>query len=126
MTLKHLRAIKILVPVPQLDGHVIGGGQNIWQSRVNLQGSNVVAMRFKLLNFLHGVVVEHSQAHIIRRRDEPLLARDKLGTSDGQFTEFKGLDATSGLVVPNHDNAAVQGSKYPWFAVVNINGLDAF
>ena len=125
MTFKDLGALESSIPVPEFDRHVIRGGQDIWQGRMDFQRPNVISVRIEFLNFFHGIVVEYTYAHIITRCEEPLLANDKFGTSDRQFTNFKGLDHASSFIIPNHDIAGVQGSQHPWFGRVNINALDA-
>jgi hypothetical protein len=85
MTFKHLRTIKATFPVPQLDGHVVRRRKNVRKRRMDFDGTNVIGVSFKLLDFLHGIVVEDTKAHIIRGSNEPLFSCDKFGTSDWQF-----------------------------------------
>jgi len=125
MSFKDLGALESSIPVPELDRHVIGGGQDIRQGRVNFQRPNVISVRIEFLNFFHGIVVEYTYAHVITRCEEPLLANDKFGTSDRQFTDFKRLDHASSFVIPNHDITRVQSGQDPWFCRVNVNALDA-
>ena len=40
---------------------------------------DVVGVRLKLLDLVHGVVVEHAHIHVVRAAHHPLLARHKLG-----------------------------------------------
>lgn len=67
-------------------------------------------MGFKFTDFFHGIVIEDSESHVIGGSQEPLFPRDKLGTSNRQFGDFKGLDTTATFIVPNHDISAVEGS----------------
>jgi len=80
---------------------------------MDLDIPNIIGVRLKILNFLHGIVIVNPQSHIIARGDEPLLAGDKLGTSHGEFGHLKRLDVRSGLVIPNGDIARVEGGEGP-------------
>ena len=46
-----------LLPVPELDGHVITGGKDEGLCRVDDNGADVVGMRLKRCDLLAGVVV---------------------------------------------------------------------
>lgn len=121
VALKVLRALEVLVPVPELDGHVVGAAQNVRQGGVHLQVADVVLVRFHVSHLLHGVVVVHSESHVVRRRDEPLLASDELGAADGKIGQFEGLYAGRAFVVPNHDVSRVEGGEGPWFCGVDVH-----
>ena len=85
MSFEHLRAIKATIPIPQLDGHIVRRREHVRKRRVDFQGTNVICMSFKLLDFLHCVIVEDTKTHIVGGCDEPLLSRDEFGASDRQF-----------------------------------------
>ena len=82
---------------------------------MDFETANVIGMSFKFLDFFHGIVVEYSHSHVIRGSDEPLFSSDKLGASYWEFRDFKGLDATSSFIVPDHDNTGIESSEDPWF-----------
>lgn len=82
MSLEELCAVKIAIPIPKLDGHIVTASEEVWQGGVDLNISDVIGMSLKVLNFLHGVVVVHSNPHIVARADDPLLAGDEFGTSN--------------------------------------------
>ena len=126
MSFKDLRTIKSTVPVPQLDAHIVGGGQDVWKRRMDLQATNVIGMGFKLLDLFHGVVVEHTQSHVGGGGQEPLFAGDEFRTSHGELGNFKGLDEASRFVIPDHDITRVKSGQHPWFRRVNIHTLDTF
>ena len=44
------------------------------------------------LDFLHRVVVVHAQVHVVRPRNDPLLADHKLGAAHWHFAHLKALD----------------------------------
>ena len=74
MSLEHLCARPTLVPIPQLDEHVIRARQDIGHSRVHRNTSNVVSVRFERLDKLAGIVVVDPDKHIIRSTNDPLLS----------------------------------------------------
>jgi hypothetical protein len=111
MPFKDLCTIKSTIPIPQFDGHVIGRRQDVVQTGVYFETANVVSTSFKFLDFFHGIVIEYSHSHVIRGSDELLFSRDKLGASDWEFRDFKGLDATSSFIVPDHDNTGIESGE---------------
>ena len=90
------------------------------------KAANVVGMRFKFLDFLHGIVIKGSHTHVVAGGNEPLFAGDKLGAADGQLGYLKGFLEGSRFVVPNHDITGIQGGQDPWFRGVEVDRLDAF
>jgi hypothetical protein len=54
--------------------------------------ADVVPVRLELLDLVHRVVVVDAHGHVVRARDDPLLARDKLGGADGQVRQLERLD----------------------------------
>jgi hypothetical protein len=52
-----LNAFPALVPVPKLDGHVIGGGEDERLSRVDGDGTDVIGMRLERRDLLGSVVI---------------------------------------------------------------------
>mmetsp|Transcript_22741 Transcript_22741/g.46790 ORF Transcript_22741/g.46790 Transcript_22741/m.46790 type:complete len:461 (-) Transcript_22741:119-1501(-) len=125
MPLEQLRAIEAPVPVPALDGHVVGTGQKVRQRGVHLHIPDVVGMRLEVLDLLHGVVIVHAQAHVVRRGDEPLFARDEFGAADGQLGDLEGFDVGARFVVPDGHVAGVEGGEGPRFGGVDVHGFDA-
>mmetsp|Transcript_28668 Transcript_28668/g.47449 ORF Transcript_28668/g.47449 Transcript_28668/m.47449 type:complete len:203 (+) Transcript_28668:1098-1706(+) len=115
VSFKHLGTIKATFPVPQLDSHVIRRRKDVGEGRMDFEGTNVIGMSFEFLDFLHGIVVEDTNAHIIRSSNEPLFARNEFGASHRQLAQLKGLDATASFVVPNHNITAVKCRQDPWF-----------
>lgn len=59
---------------------------------MDLHESDVVGMSFPLFHFLHGVVIIHSQLHVICRCYEPLLSGDEFSTSHRDFTQLKAFN----------------------------------
>jgi hypothetical protein len=60
MTLKDLHTLPTLLPIPKLDGHVIGGSQDERLCGVNGDSSNVVGVRLEGGDLLGGVVIVDS------------------------------------------------------------------
>ena len=48
------------------------------------------------LDFLHRVVVVHAQVHVVRARNDPLLAHHELGAPHGHLAHLKALDEQLG------------------------------
>lgn len=65
MALEDLDTFPTLVPVPELDAHIIRGRKNEGKRGVNADGSNVVGMRLEGGDLFGGVVVIDSQLEII-------------------------------------------------------------
>ena len=63
-----------------------------WSVRTDLDAADVVGVRLPLLHLLHGVVVVHSQLHVICPCNDPLIASNELSTSHGHFTHLKALN----------------------------------
>lgn len=123
MTLEDLGAVETAIPVPKLDGHVIRGRHDVGKGRVDLHAADVVGVRLELLHLLHGVVVVNPQPHVVGGGEEPLLPGDELGASDGQLRQLEGFDARARLIVPDHNDAGVEGGQCPWFRRVDVDGF---
>ena len=65
VTLVHLNALPALLPIPQLDGHVIGGGEDKRLGRVDGNRANVVGMGLERSDLLGGVVVVDTELEVI-------------------------------------------------------------
>ena len=124
--LEDLGAVETAVPVPKLDGHVVRGRDDVGEGRVNLDATDVVGVRLELPHLLHGVVVVNPQPHVVGGGEEPLLPGDELGASDGQLRQLEGFDARARLIVPDHDDAGVEGGQCPWFRRVDVDGFYPF
>lgn len=59
---------------------------------MDLNESNVVGVGIPLLHFLHRVVVVHAQLHVVRARDDPVLAHDEARAAHGVRAHLKTLD----------------------------------
>ena len=55
-------------------------------------------MRLELVTLLHCVLVIDKEAYVNACSDEPLLARNNFGATDGYAGYFKGLNAATDLV----------------------------
>ena len=59
---------------------------------MDLNIANVISMGFPSLHFVHGVVIVHSQMHVVGASDNPLFPNDELGTSYRYFTHLETFD----------------------------------
>ena len=59
---------------------------------MNFNVSDVVCVGFPCLHLLHGVIIIHSQVHIISASYYPLLSHNKFSTSHGYFTHLERFD----------------------------------
>jgi hypothetical protein len=65
VALEELGASPALLPVPQLDSHVVGGGEHQRERRMDSEATDKVRVGLKLLHLLHGVVVVDTDAHVV-------------------------------------------------------------
>lgn len=92
VTLKHLYAFPALLPVPELDCHVIGGGQDEWLRRVDHDRSDIVGVGLKGGDALGGVVVVDAQLKVVRTADDPVLPRYEATGADRDIGKLEGFD----------------------------------
>lgn len=88
----HLNTLPPLLPVPQLNRHIITPRQDQALRRMHSQASNIVRMRFNSSNLLPGVVVEDAEVKIVGAADKPVSARDETYATNGYFRHFEGFD----------------------------------
>ena len=62
---KDLNALPTLVPIPQLNSHIIGGGQDEWKTWVDSNCTDIVRMRLELGNLFRRVVIVNAYLEII-------------------------------------------------------------
>ena len=83
---------------------------------------DVVGVCLKYFDFVHGVVVIHSNKHVVRSRQDPLLACDELGSADRQLCHLEGLDerlkGSEGSV--RMGNAVRVWSRVTWSTVFHM------
>lgn len=113
MPLINTGAVKITIPIPTLDGHIVRTGKKVRERGMHLHIPDVIPMRFKVLNLLHSVVIVHPDPHIVTRGHEPLFAGDEFGAADGEFGHLEGFDVGAAFVVPDGDVAGVEGGEGP-------------
>ena len=89
MAFEGLSVIEAIVPVEYFNSAVIGGCEYVGKGRVHYDGSDIVLMRFELLQLFHCVVVENSDLHVIRSRNYSLLSDDEFGASDWRVADFE-------------------------------------
>ena len=79
--LEDLHALPLLVPIPQLDQHIVRRSKNQRLSRMNCNATDVICVSFKGFDFGHGIVIVNSHQHIVRASDDPLFSGDEFGTT---------------------------------------------
>lgn len=96
--LKCLHTFPALIPIPQLDGHIIAGGEHKWLCRVHNDGTNIVRVSFECGDFFRGIVVEDPQMEVVGANHEPVLAGDEATSANGNIGNLEGFDEGLGLV----------------------------
>lgn len=120
----HLDTLPALVPVPQLDGHVVGAGEDEVLGGVHGETSDVVWVRLEGCDALLGVVVVDAEVEVVAAADEPVLAGDEGDGAHGDLGDLERLYERFRLVVPDDDAARVQAGNDPWVGRVEVDGLD--
>ena len=92
MSFEHLNASPAFLPVPELDGHVIGSGQDKGLRRVDCNRANVVWVRLERGYLFGGIVVVDANLKVIRTADDPVLPGDETASSHRDIGEFEGSD----------------------------------
>lgn len=88
----YLDTLPSLLPVPQLDGHIVTSCQYQALRRMNSQATNIVRVGFNRRHLLSGVVVEDAQVVVIRSADEPVTTCDEANATNWDFCYFERLD----------------------------------
>jgi hypothetical protein len=114
MPLEDLHTLPRLLPVPQLNCHVITCSEAEGLSRMYSYGTNVVGVGLEAGDLFGGVVIDNPQLKVVRASNNPVLACNKTASTDGHIGEFKGLDGGSRFVRPDVNVAAVKRGKDPW------------
>ena len=125
VALVHLHALPALLPVPQLDGHVVARRQDERLRRVHGDGSDVVRVRLEARHLLGRVVVDDAQLEVVRPGHEPVAPRDEAPRAHGHVGQLEGLDGRARLVAPDVHVPAVQRRQHPRLRRVEVDALDA-
>ena len=123
--LEHLRARPPLVPVPQLNQHVVRARQHVRLRGVHADATDVIAVRLKRLHQLGGVVVVHADKHVVRAAHDPLLTRHPLRRAHGQFRHLERLHQRVCGVVPDVHVPGVQVGEDPRLSGVQLHAFHA-
>ena len=83
MSLKHLHAFPLPVPVPEFYRHVVAGGEDEGVGGVDGDGADVVRVGFEGGDFFAGVVVVDAELEVVAAADEPVFAGDETAGADG-------------------------------------------
>lgn len=92
VALKYLNAFPTSLPVPELNRHVIGSGQDERLGWVNSNRSNVVGMSLEGCDLFRGIVVVDTELKVIRTANNPILAGNETTGSHGDIGELEGLN----------------------------------
>ena len=101
VALVDLDALPSLVPIPQLNCHVIGGSQDEGEGRVDGDDTDIVGVSFEGGDFLGCVVVVDTDLKVVGTADDPVLASNESTSADGDVGEFEGLDDLLRFVRPD-------------------------
>ena len=123
--LEHLRARPPLVPVPQLNQHVVRARQHVRLRGVHADATDVIAVRLKRLHQLGGVVVVHADEHVVRAAHDPLFTRHPLRRAHGQLRHLERLHERVRRVVPDVHVPRVQVGENPRLRGVQLHALHA-
>mmetsp|Transcript_51914 Transcript_51914/g.151198 ORF Transcript_51914/g.151198 Transcript_51914/m.151198 type:complete len:380 (+) Transcript_51914:1510-2649(+) len=125
VALEDVGVLPILVPVPELDGHVVGTGEEVGHARVHGDVSDVIRVGLNLVDLLKRVVVEHADEHVVRGGDDPLLPRNELRAAHRKVADLQLLHQGLRVVVPKEDVARVEGGERPRLGGVEVDALNA-
>ena len=141
VALEHLDALPALLPIPELNCHVIRCGEDEGLRGVNGDGSDVVGMRLEGGDLLGGVVVVDTHLEVIGATDNPVLPRDEATGADGNVGKLECLDDLLCFVRPDidmtcpvstalpdpslHVHTAVQSRENPWLVRMEVDALDS-
>ena len=92
VALEDLNAFPALLPIPELDRHVIGRGKDKRLSGVDDNRSNVVGMGLKGCDLFGGIVVVDTKLEVIRAANDPVLAGNEATSSHRNIGEFEGFN----------------------------------
>lgn len=92
VALEDLNAFPASLPIPELDCHVIGCGQNERLSGVDDDRSNVVGMSLERRDLLGRIVVVNTELEVVRTANNPVFAGNEASSSYGDIGEFEGFN----------------------------------
>ena len=101
----------LIVPIPQLDGHIVTGAHDKGQRGMDSDAANVISVSLKLLDLLASVVIVDANVHIIGTAHEPVLTLNELGITHRNLRHFEGTHDRLRVVVPNKHVARIQGAE---------------
>lgn len=92
MAFVNLYTFPPLIPIPKLDAHVIGGGQDERLRGMDDDSADVVGMGFEGGNFFRGIVVVDANLEVIGAAYYPILAGHEAASSDGYIGKLERFD----------------------------------
>jgi len=76
--------------------------------------SNVICVFIDCLDLFSCVIVKDSQHVVVRANDDPLLASNKLGTTDGRVSDFNRSNLRLRIVIIDHYSTSIKSGEHPW------------
>lgn len=92
VSFKNLYTFPGLVPIPQLNCHVVGSCEDERLRRVDDNRPDVIWMRFKRCDLLGGVIVVDAELKVIGTADNPIFSGNEPASSDRDISKLKCLD----------------------------------
>lgn len=96
VALEYLNTFPTFFPVPELNCHVIGSGQDERLGGMNSNRSNVIGMSLEGRDLFGGIIVVDTELEVIRTANNPVLAGNETTGSHGDISELEGFN--NGLV----------------------------
>jgi hypothetical protein len=115
MSFKDLYAFPALIPIPQLNCHIIASSKNETLGRMDSYCANVIGVCFKASNLLRSIVVQDAQLKVVRTSDNPILPCDETTSANRYISKLECLNCAACFVGPDVDMATIQSGKDPWF-----------
>ena len=92
MAFVHLHTFPSFVPIPELDAHVIGGGQDEGLRGMDNNGTDIVRVGFEGGYLFGGIVIIDANLEVIGATDYPVLAGYEAASSYRDIGEFESFD----------------------------------
>lgn len=92
MTFIHLHTLPSFVPIPELDAHVIRGGQDEGLRGMDNNGTDIIGVCLERGYLFGSIVIVDANLEVIGATDNPILAGYEAASSYRDIGEFKGFD----------------------------------
>ena len=129
----HSHQLPVLLPVPQLDCHIVAAGEDQRLRRMDVDAANIVGVGIELghlgstgrreVHFLRCVVVVDSDFEIIAANDDPLLSLHESAGTDRTGRGIPLTDHVPCVVIPYVHLSREEGSQDPRLCRVHVDAL---